>query len=363
MKHFKDRALSYYQRHESQATLVFFCLGILWDILTLGRIDQVFTLVQQCMYMLVIGFILICDVTGMQPDFQKKAWLEKPWQARSLLLHFLFGSLLSGYMLFYLKSASMVSSFVFLGLLAVILLVNELPRFHAQSYRIKFGLFVICFASYWLYVIPILLGYIGWVPFLVSLLLTSLCVLVFIWICCKKASTEPLLKKRLSQSGYGVVAAFFVFYLLHWIPPVPLSLQHIGIYHNVEKSQSEYLLSYSRPFWKFWQNGDQDFDAQTGDKIYCFFRLFSPTRFQDRIQVRWLLKGSDGWATQDVIPVSIVGGRDDGYRGFTYKSSYQPGKWRIQIETTDGREIGRISFDVEMQVDASAPREFRTDIQ
>ena len=39
--------------------------------------------------------------------------------------------------------------------------------------------------------------------------------------------------------------------------------------------------------------------------------------------------------------------REHGYRGYTVKSNYQPGDYRVQIETTDGREIGRIGLTVE----------------
>jgi hypothetical protein len=44
--------------------------------------------------------------------------------------------------------------------------------------------------------------------------------------------------------------------------------------------------------------------------------------------------------------MQINGGRKDGFRGFSMKKNYQPGSWRIQVETTDGREIGRMYFDV-----------------
>ena len=43
------------------------------------------------------------------------------------------------------------------------------------------------------------------------------------------------------------------------------------------------------------------------------------------------------------------------------KSNYQPGDWKLQVETTDEREIGRIYFDVVQVLPES--REFRTEIQ
>jgi len=97
--------------------------------------------------------------------------------------------------------------------------------------------------------------------------------------------------------------------------------------------------------WRIWHHGDQEFLAQPGDKVYVFFRIFSPTRFSDQVQLRWYLKEDPrGWTLQDTIPIKILGGRAEGFRGYGFKSNYQPGEWKVQVETTDGREIGRVYF-------------------
>jgi hypothetical protein len=60
-------------------------------------------------------------------------------------------------------------------------------------------------------------------------------------------------------------------------------------------------------------------------------------------------------------PIRITGGRAEGFRGYGFKTKYSPGEWKVQIETTDGREIGRVYFDVEL-APASA-RNFTVDVQ
>jgi hypothetical protein len=62
---------------------------------------------------------------------------------------------------------------------------------------------------------------------------------------------------------------------------------------------------------------------------------------------------------QDSIPIKIVGGREEGFRGFGVKSNYQPGEWKVQVETTDEREIGRVYFTLEIAPEA--PRQFEFD--
>jgi hypothetical protein len=162
----------------------------------------------------------------------------------------------------------------------------------------------------------------------------------------EKAKTQILLPMAC------VLVAFLSLYVLKLIPPVPLSIPFIGIYHGVEKAGGQYRLANERPWWRFWQHGDQDFLAQKNDKIYVAFRVFSPTRFSDRVQMRWYWRDNRaGWLLQDTIPIPIVGGRAEGFRGYGVKSNYRPGEWKVQVETTDGREIGRIYFHVDVVSD------------
>jgi hypothetical protein len=136
-------------------------------------------------------------------------------------------------------------------------------------------------------------------------------------------------------------------YLVRAIPPVPLSVQYMGILHRVAKVNGRYELSYLRSKWKAWEQGEQNFLARPGDKIYCFVRVFSPGQFKDRLQVRWFYRDPNhGWQRYDAIPMEIVGGRNEGYRGYTVKAHYQSGDWRVQIETSDNRELSRTYFTV-----------------
>jgi hypothetical protein len=158
-----------------------------------------------------------------------------------------------------------------------------------------------------------------------------------------------------------VVIGFLGFYLFRLIPPVPLSIPFIGVYHHVERTEAGYRLSHERPSWRIWHNGDQEFLAQPGDKIFVFFRVFSPARFSDQVQMRWHWKDpARGWTLHDSIPIRIVGGREQGFRGYGVKSNYQPGEWKVQVETTDGREIGRVYFDLALAPEA--PRSLLTQI-
>jgi hypothetical protein len=78
--------------------------------------------------------------------------------------------------------------------------------------------------------------------------------------------------------------------------------------------------------------------------------------------MRWFWEpGGRGWLLQDSIPIDIVGGREEGFRGYGYKVNYQPGRWKVQVESEDEREIGRVYFTLESVPET--PRILHTDVE
>ena len=50
--------------------------------------------------------------------------------------------------------------------------------------------------------------------------------------------------------------------------------------------------------------------------------------------------------TKGNVTLPVIGGRDGGYRTYTVKSYLTRGRWRVNVETTQGQVIGRILFNV-----------------
>jgi hypothetical protein len=190
--------------------------------------------------------------------------------------------------------------------------------------------------------VPIAVGVIGTWVFLLSMLAGAAPLAWAGWRLRERGGRQAILVPL-----GGILVAFLAAYLLRIVPPVPLSIPFIGIYHHVERAPEGFVLSHERPWWRFWHHGDQRFLAQPGDRVYVFFRVFSPARFSDQVLLRWHRETAAGWALQDSIPIRIVGGREEGFRGYGFKANYEPGSWKLQVETTDGREIGRIYFELQ----------------
>ena len=329
----------------------FFAAGFVFDIFTTGRIDSWLTIAQQTAYLLIITVLLVQmllepEAPLLAPDAPRlKKWY---YEYRSPVVHFLMGALLNLYAIFYFKSSSLLVSFGFLGFLVIVLLANELKRVKSLGLAFKFALLSLCLLSFFAYLLPVLVGSIGLVMFLASMLVGSLPLMAASWRIRAIAPDKFALARRQILVPLGcVVIGFLTFYVFRLIPPVPLSIPFIGVYHQVERVDAGFRLSHERPAWRLWHNGDQKFVAQPGDRVYVYFRVFSPTRFADQVQMRWHWKDpARGWVLHDTIPIRIVGGREEGFRGYGFKANYQPGAWKVQIETTDGREIGRVYFEL-----------------
>ena len=348
-----QRLRLYAARNERRLAVSFFVAGFLFDILTLGRIDSWLTIAQQGVYLLLITVVLVQMLLSEQRSSQRSEQRPAPepaadsrWKRwyleyRNPAIHFLLGALLSAYTLFFFKSSSLLVSFGFMGVLALLLVANESARFKALGLPFKFALLGLCYLAFFAYVVPVLIGQTGLAVFLLSMAVgcVPLAAVAFL-------ATRESKRKILVPLGC-VLVLFLTFYLFRIIPPVPLSIPFMGVYHGVERTDAGYRLTHERPFWRIWHNGDQRFRAQPGDKVHIYFRVFSPSRFSDQVLMRWYRDENKGWALQDTIPIKIVGGREEGFRGYGVKTNYQTGKWKVQVETTDGREIGRIYFSVE----------------
>lgn len=336
-------------RHGRWLSVGSFLSGFALRVLTIGRIDSAWNIVQQGMVIALLGFVLGLELLHSEGlvDEPESPRLRLLWQFRLLIAQFFFGSLMSAYAIFYFKSASWLGLMVFLPLLAALMVLVETRRFRSGAAWLRVGVYAVCLGSYFGYLVPILVGHIGKTPFLIAMAAAaSVLALLFVWVRSAGLSGRNSLRGVLAP-GMATLGVLTALYFLQLIPPVPLSLQHVGIYHGVEKVGASYRLLHERRWWKIWEFADQKFRARPGDQIYLFARIFAPRSFQDEIRVRWLRRHPRyGWVTWDVIPMTILGGREEGFRGYAYKANYEPGLWRVQIETVDGREVGRIQFRV-----------------
>ncbi|OGR92702.1 MAG: hypothetical protein A2992_10400 [Elusimicrobia bacterium RIFCSPLOWO2_01_FULL_59_12] len=331
------------------SNILFFVGGFVFDALTLWRIDAVMDLLIQLGYLALIAYIVLRQAQEARGVWQPSGMLARGWHYNVEALHFVYGSLLSAYVVFYLKSSTWTRSSFFLLLVIVLMFANEMPQLRRAGSRMRLGLYALCVASYMNYLLPVMIGRMGGWVFASAMILSAWIVRALLK---RLAGLEPNPERARKALGWPpavVLTLIMVFYALKWIPPVPLSMQYAGIYHQVEKAGNRYeLTSLKWPWYVFWRRDDRPFLARPGDQIYCFVRVFGPRRFRDQVYLHWRYSAFDSERshTSDRIPLSIYGGRGEGFRGYAAKANYQPGRWRVTVETSDGRPLGEVSFEV-----------------
>lgn len=353
----KNKFLEFYQHHEVLVSVVVFALGFVFDLLTLGRIDDLLNLIQQAIYLAILGTLLLIEIRLSIGTFKLSEKGQKFWAYHNLVVHFLFGSLLSAYTIFYYTSASALTSFFFIILLAGLMLANEIPKIQNYGLPVRVILYSICILSYFAFFYPILMGHVGPVPFWLGII-SSIGVLIVVWkYFLKGHEKNPIIKNHVLIPGLAVHLFFLVGYYTSLIPPVPVAVKKIGVYYAVEKTDGKYVGKHLSPVWKFWENGSQHFLARPGDKLNILLAIFSPAHFKDKVFLKWYREGQ----LEDTIPLNILGGRDEGFRGFGTKQYYRPGQWEVVVETSDGREVGSISLEIEEDQNSDV-REFKEDV-
>jgi len=330
--------------------VLFFVSGFLFDAVTLVRIDSILDLLIQAGYLLAITWILIQQVKVERGAWAPSARISKVWRYETDAIHFFYGGLLSAYVILYFKSASASRSVVFLLLIAILMLINEMPQVQKAGFKMRLGLHAFCIMSFLNYLIPVLVGRMGDWTFALAVILTGVITFYLIRYLIR------LMPEEGRQAWFSmawppalILVVIVALYSARWIPPVPLSLKYIGIYHDVQRDGPDYRLIYPKPpFYLFWRKESNPFLARPGDSIHCFVGIFAPRRFTHQMSMVWSVKpeGSSRYITSDRIPLPIYKDRDQNYRGVGAKSRFEPGKWRIEIQTEDGRSVGEADFKV-----------------
>lgn len=338
------------EKHEKLLSILAFALGFLWDNLTLTRVDSFFdNLILTTYLILAASGIIILNLWG---KFSRKENFAAGNLASFLtfIIQFCFGGLFSSYVVFYSRSASLVTNWPFLAFLAFFFLGNEFLKKRYLILTFQLSIFFIAAFSYFIFIVPVLFHSIGiWVFILsgfVSLILTTF--LVFIL---RLAAPQHFKQSLRAATGsiLGIYIVFNVMYFANIIPPIPLAIKEIGVYHNVKKTVSGYKVVYEPTVWfHFWKRESKIFHRMDGEPVFVFSSIFSPTDLNTEISHKWFYfdEKANQWLEKSIVSFLITGGRANGYRGFSVKENIDAGKWRVDVVTGRNQIIGRINFEV-----------------
>src|SRR5215217_1310339 len=341
---------------------VFFLSGVSYDTWTLTRIDRLQDNLLLLIYLLLLGVLIV--LTGRlgivpAPDREHLAtlspvarWMLKARPYYPMAVQFLLGSLFSAYAIFYSQSATLTSTGIFFGLLVLLLVGNEFLHDRLSSLRLVVSLYaIVCFA-FFTFFLPVMTGHMNAVVFLIGAALSAGVTFRVVQLIYRN---NPDRSRREAVSvtvpAFALIGLLIGFYFMNWIPPVPLSLKFGGIYHEVKKTGDRFELSFDKKWYQVWKRSDTMFPAD--EPIYCFTAVFAPVDLNTTVYHHWFFRANDKkpFTHADRIPIKISGGRGGGYRAYSFKQRLDPGDWRVDVETEDGRIVGRVSVKVVEQAD------------
>jgi len=136
--------------------------------------------------------------------------------------------------------------------------------------------------------------------------------------------------RRRSQ-GHIVLATLAGAFLLTWIapalPPVPIICNRSEFGTGVRDRAID--------------GASERFDAPP--RLYAWFAVALPAVYRQGINFQWFLNGR---AAGRPVPSSVVGGRKEGYRTWSYLTAPPAGEWRVDVLTDAGQLICRESTTV-----------------
>ena len=156
---------------------------------------------------------------------------------------FALGCLLSGFCVFYLRSASLWTSWPYLLVLAGIFIGNEFFKVYTTRFTLSLLLYFFALFSYAILVVPVLIAMIGddAVPRERNRRARDLLVLRRpAWL---GSGRERFRQVRVHDPGrhaWRSMRVVNVFYFLKVLPPLPLALADAGVYHSVKKVGTVY---------------------------------------------------------------------------------------------------------------------------
>lgn len=119
--------------------------------------------------------------------------------------------------------------------------------------------------------------------------------------------------------------------------------------HDVRIENNKYVVTYEKEEnYIFWRDHKLKFSYSPDEDVYVFSSIFAPAELKKSISHRWKWYNEtmDEWEMVEDIGYEITGGRDGGFRGYTYKNNVKPGQWEVDVITEEGLVLGVIDFEI-----------------
>ncbi len=334
--------------HERSLSAASMIGGFVFDNYFFRRIDLPNTQFVFLAYLALAGFaILLLHALAARESSGKP--MPRWHTALPMATQFALGGLWSAFLVFYSRGAVLSASWPYLTVLIAIFLGNEVFRKYHSRLAFTAILYFFALFSYAIVTVPILTRSIGPITFLLSGIAALLVFRIFIRLV-RAVSHEQWRKVRwkVAAGSTLVYAVLTVFYFTGTLPPLPIALADGGVYHFVAKKGDVYKALSEPQSWRVRFGSMPVVHLAPNESLYVYSAVFAPIKLRTGVVHRWMRydPAIKKWRMMSRVSFSIVGGRDGGYRAYSIKRAPSAGEWRVDVNTEDGRVIGRVRFSV-----------------
>lgn len=323
--------------------------GFVWDALTIGQ------RVKTMDFWRLGGFLLAAGLLAWwlaRRDTQKAVAPEAGeglrgrvpglvWMAPYLLMQFCYGGIFSALFILYFKSSGHLGTWLMTAFLGALLVGNEFARDHyGTRFTLTWALFALNAILLFNFALPYLVGSLNPAWFYVS---TGAGVVLAH--CLQRLSPG---RPGSIVPAWGIAALLLLAWELGMVAPVPLVKRDMAVGHGFAQDAGRYALQVEKaPAWAFWRDEASTVHLAEGERLFGISAVYAPRGVTATLEHRWEFHDESGWRVVSRTVFQSSGGRERGFRGYSWVASAQPGDWRFTVATEDGRTIGSVAFAVE----------------
>jgi heme/copper-type cytochrome/quinol oxidase subunit 2 len=343
-----------YKKYEVYISVVTFSFGLITTFLTLTRVDMFIENLWIIINLLLVGFGIFI-LTFFENKVTQKANLERFHFYLTMIIQFAFGGLFATYFVFYIRSSSFAQSWLFILVLLILLVGNEIWKKHYTRLVFQISALYLAVFLFLVFLLPVLFHRLGADLFIASGILGLGIIFIFTFLL-QKVAHEKFKSSHhsLKISLLSIFVLMNIMYFTNIIPPIPLTLKSTGVYHNLLKTTDPvskalvYQVKSEEKHWTDYFSKYPVFHKQAGEKVYVFSSIFSPVKFETNIIHEWQYydEVKKDWLDSARIVIPIIGGRASGFRNYSFKQAITPGLWRVRVMTPGGQVLGNINFKI-----------------
>lgn len=335
----------WYQRNEKKFSFFALIFGFCLDAFSLRSVDKLAENIVLISYLVIVASgIFFINIYQKREEDKKNTKLHF---FIIFLMQFAFGGLFSAFFVFYFRSSSFEVSFLFLSLMFLGLIGNEVFKEKYTNLVFQLSVFVLSLLSFSIFFIPTIFKMISIWTFFGAELFAGIIFCLFVFLLSIKIKEKLVQnKKKIYISIISIFVLFNIFYFSNIIPPLPLLTKYKGVFHSVvRQSDGSFLLEKEQnKFTDFF--GKKTIHLQNSKPLFVFSSIYSPIDLKIDIIHSWQFydESKGAWVEEAKIVVPIIGGREDGYRVYSYYYVNKIGDWRVDVETSSGQILSRVKF-------------------